>query len=54
MYIPDIAEDFTNGYQFGKLNTDMQDSDLLIVDSLAEIENCVQVVDTESRRDGYA
>ena len=43
-YIPDIAEDFRNGPELGKLNTDMQGSDQLVVDSLAEIEKCLKAV----------
>jgi len=46
VYIPDIAEDFRNGPELEKLNTDMQCSDQLIVDKLAEIEKCLMEVDT--------
>jgi len=45
-YIHDIAENFSNGPEFGKLNTDMQDSDQLIVDSLADIDNCLKSIAT--------
>jgi len=45
MYIPDIADDFRNGPEFGKMNTAMQSSDTLIVDSIAEIEKCLKAMD---------
>ena len=45
-YIPDIAEDFKNGPEFNKLNTDIQDSDKRIEDSLSEIDNCLKAVGT--------
>ena len=46
MYIPDIADDFRNGPEFGQINTDMQGSDHLIVDSLAYIDECLKAVGT--------
>jgi len=45
-YIPDIAEDFKTGPDYGKLNTDMQSSDQLIVDCLSEIDKCLKAVGT--------
>ena len=45
-YIPDIAEQFKNGSDFKTLNTDIQDSDQLIVKSLADIDNCLKAVDS--------
>jgi len=45
-YIPDIAEDFKTGPDYGKLNTDMQSSDQLIADSLSEIDKCLKAVGT--------
>jgi len=46
LYIPDIADDFRNGPELGILNTDIQGSDQLIVDSLADIDNCLKAVGT--------
>ena len=43
-YIPDIAEDFKNGQEFNKLNTDIQESDQLIVKNLADIDSCLNAV----------
>ena len=46
MYIHDIAENYRNRSEFGKLNTDIRESDQLIVDSLAEIEKFLKAVGT--------
>jgi len=45
-YIPDIADEFKNGPEFKSLNTDIQDSDQLIVKSLADIDNCLRAIDS--------
>ena len=44
-YIPDIADEFKNGSEFNKLNTDIQDSYQLIVKRLGDIDNCLKEVD---------
>ena len=46
LYIPDIADDFRNGPELGIRNTDIQGSDQLIVNSLADIDNCLKAVGT--------
>ena len=51
MYIHDIAEDYRNRSEFGKLYTDIRESDQLIVDSLAEIEKCLKAVGTLKARE---
>ena len=43
-YIPDIAEEFKNGPEFKTLNTDIQDSDQLLVKNLADIDYCLKAV----------
>jgi len=44
-YIPDIAEEFKKGPEFKTLNIDIQDSDQLIVKSMADIDHCLKAVD---------
>jgi len=44
-YIPDIANDFKSGPEFSTLNTNIQDTDQLIVKSLDDIDDCLKAVD---------
>ena len=44
-YIPDIAEEFKKGPEFKTLHTDIQESDQLIVRSLADIDIYLRAVD---------
>jgi len=44
MYIPDIAEEFKNGPEFGKLHPDIQNTERMVVASLTDIDNCLKAV----------
>ena len=45
-YIPDIAEDFKNGTEYKSLNTDIDDSERLIVKSIVDVDECLKAVET--------
>jgi len=44
-YIPEIAKDFKSGPEFSALNTNIQDTDNLIVKRLDDVKNCLKAVD---------